>query len=118
MARAGVVRHGAEYGRAVHDGLAWLGRHFTVNSNPYRGNNDFHYYFLYGLERAGELAGVENFGPHDWYREGAEYLLAQQHKDGYWRGAGHDGPLAATSYALLFLTRGTVPASVTLTQAK
>ena len=32
-------------------------------------------YYLYGLERAGRLAGVRFFGQNDWYRLGAEELV-------------------------------------------
>ncbi|MGH7162316.1 MAG: hypothetical protein ACREID_02440, partial [Planctomycetota bacterium] len=54
-----------------------------VHDNPgQRGNWPF--YWLYGLERAGRLCGVEAIGRHDWYVEGAERLLADQRGDGSW----------------------------------
>ncbi len=68
------------------------------------------YYYLYGMERAGRLAGVRFFGPHDWYREGAEELVHDQNPlSGFWRGANQENELVATSFALLFLAKGAAP---------
>ena len=39
------------------DGLAWLSDHFTVEDNPEPGENMWHYYYLYGLERTGAKTG-------------------------------------------------------------
>ena len=44
----------------------------------------WHYYYLYGLERVGRLSARRLIGEHDWYREGAEYLVRQQQESGYW----------------------------------
>lgn len=115
---------------AAHDGRAWLGLHFDVAHNPappgavpvpqgMPGNDPdvfqlWHYYYLYALERAGRLAGVEFFGEHDWYGEGADHLVAAQRADGAWK----DGALLDTCFALLFLRRGTpTVARGALTQA-
>jgi hypothetical protein len=80
------------------------------------------YYWLYGLERAGVLAGVTHVGNHDWYLEGARYLLEARRDDGSWiggpaleggareDGVGPDAPTANlldTCFALLFLKRAT-----------
>ncbi len=91
--------------RSVWDGVAWLGRHFTVTANP--SHPGWHYYYLYALERAGVLAGVDWMGDHDWYGEGADFLVREQADDGRWRDAGPD--LVTTCFALLFLKRGTLP---------
>jgi len=51
-------------------------------------------------------------GDHDWYREGAEYLIGQQDAfSHHWQGRGHaeDNPHIATSMALLFLSKGRRP---------
>ena len=37
--------------------------------------------YLYGLERVGDLAGRRLIGSHDWYREGADWLLGAQRED-------------------------------------
>ena len=50
---------------------------WSVNNNPERGG-DWHYYYLYGLERAGILYDTNMIGKHDWYLEGAKLLLDAQ----------------------------------------
>ena len=75
------------------------------------------YYTLYGLERAGRLSGQRFLGEHDWYRLGCEYLIKEQNRnDGSWRGPGivsENVPEVATSFALLFLSKGRTPVLVT-----
>jgi hypothetical protein len=98
--------------RAAWDGIAWLNHHFTVEKNP--GNEKkWTYYYLYGLERSCVLAGLRNIGRHDWYREGAEFLLKMQSGEGWWCGEG-EGVNVATCLALLFLTKATTPGFVTI----
>lgn len=94
-------------------GLRRLGQLFTYNVNPWR------YYNFYGIERVGRLSGLRFFhrevpaGPvaYDWYREGANLLVQTQREDGSWSGAaGADtDPIIATSFALLFLSKGKTP---------
>jgi len=94
-------------------GLGWLGERFGVGKNP--GQGGWHYYYLYGLERVGSLLGMKFIGKHDWYREGAEYLLKEQTKAGGWpagpAGAfqNYEDVILQTCFALLFLKRATVP---------
>ncbi len=85
----------------VLEGLQWLNKNFSVTANP-KGNARWHYYYLYGLERAGMLFGTEHIGDHKWYRTGAEYLLQNQAGDGGWKGDPVD-----TCFAILFLRRAT-----------
>ena len=92
---------------SVWDGIAWLGDSFAVDQNP--GMGGWHYYYLYALERAGVLAGVDWMGEHDWYGEGAGYLLSVQHRDGAWMIPQQQ--LLSTCFALLFLKKGTIPVS-------
>lgn len=96
---------------AIENGLAWLGRNFSVTSNP--GNPGlWQLYYLYGLERVGRLTNRRLIGPtHDWYREGAELLVHRQAGDGSWTGTGpyENQPVLATSLALLFLSKGRRP---------
>ena len=90
-------------------GLNWLRTHFAVGHNP-SGNGVL--YYLYGLERAGRLSGQRYFGNHDWFREGAMYLIRGQGADGHWEGLGGVGeqdPTIGTSFALLFLSKGMAP---------
>ena len=102
--------------QAIRDGCAWFARNFSVSTNP--GKGGYHYYYLYGLERAGVLTLCRKFGEHDWYKEGAEFLLANQKGDGSWPGT--DSPnaprqgdmtssLVNTCFAILFLKKATAP---------
>ncbi len=98
----------------VERAMQWLGRNFRVSSNPGSVQSQtFWLYYLYGVERAGRLTARRFIGGHDWYREGADYLLHQQGNinEGYWKGPGHaeDDPLIGTSLALLFLSKGRRP---------
>ena len=98
--------------RGVKDGLAWLNKNFAVDRNP-PGRKGWHYYYLFGLERAGVLTDVKFIGDHDWYKEGADHLLRAQRENGSWRGGRKDqGTLTNTCFALLFLRRATVPVKV------
>lgn len=99
---------------AVERACQWLGRNFSVGHNP--GAGSWHLYYLYGLERAGRLSGRRFFGEgankHDWYREGAEFLVnGQDLATGSWRGgvSVEDAGVVGTSFALLFLSKGIAP---------
>ncbi|MCG3135148.1 MAG: hypothetical protein HMLKMBBP_02654 [Planctomycetes bacterium] len=110
--------------QSIRDGLAWLGHHFTVRTNPgprhTMAGPGWHYYYLYALERAGVLAAVDWMGTSDWYGEGAEFLMAEQKEDGRWQAEANFGgrgdaritdyrPVTDTCFALLFLKKGTIP---------
>jgi hypothetical protein len=84
----------------VLQGLQWMNKHFRVDQNPELPER-WHYYYLYGVERAGMLFGTERIGAHMWYREGAEYLLANQGANGGWK------DVVDTCFAILFLRRAT-----------
>ncbi|MHC4778502.1 MAG: DUF4159 domain-containing protein, partial [Planctomycetota bacterium] len=107
-----------EANRAVNDGLAWLTHHYTVKENPGhpRGESGWVYYYLYGLERACVLAKARNLGTHDWYREGAEWLMGNQEADGSWIKLSAGSYLPGTGFALLFLTKATIPGRVKITR--
>jgi len=97
--------------------LGWLARNFSVRRNPGRRGmgHVWHYYYLYGLERVGRLTAHRLIGQHDWYREGAEFLVQQQDPFSHqWVSTGHaeDNPHIATSLALLFLSKGRRPVLV------
>ena len=82
---------------------AWMGAAFEVTVNPPKRGSFHHYYYLYALERAGILYKTKRFGSHDWYAEGAAYLLKAQNPDGSWPGTTN------TCFAILFLKRATRP---------
>ena len=56
-----------EQNRNLQRGIDWLARNFQVSENA-GGGQQWKFYYLYGLERAGRLAGIRYFGTHDWYR--------------------------------------------------
>ncbi len=88
----------------IHDGLAWLETHWDPRYNAPRWD-EWYYYYLYGVERVGVLAGSKYFGDRDWYAEGAMALCNLQASGGGWGRYEYD-----TAFALLFLKKGTVPA--------
>jgi hypothetical protein len=102
LARALDAALEGEIAAARRRGVEWLGKRFTVETNP--GSGGWHYYYLYGLERMGAFAAAPKLGPHDWYDAGARWLLARQDPKGSWT-AGAD--LSETCFALLFLRRAT-----------
>jgi hypothetical protein len=111
----------------IERALRWLGNAFTVQQNPHheglfgrRGNGQWHFYFLYGVERVGRITARRFIGDHDWYREGAAYLCSAsvQQFDGSWKGSDNteDDPTIATSFSLLFLGKGRRPILVSKLQ--
>ncbi len=99
-----------EVSPALERGLRWLANHFAVGHNP--GNSSWLLYYLYGVERAGRLSGRRFFGDHDWYREGAGFLINNQDaRDATWKGVGpyESRPVVGTALSLLFLSKGLAP---------
>ena len=93
----------ADTRRGIRDAMAWLQHEFSVTTNP-GGQDHWLAYYLYGLERAGVLGRYRFLGTHDWYKEGADYFLAEQGTAGdWWMGGAGSG----TCFALLFLKRAT-----------
>ena len=86
--------------KAVRDAVAWMQVNFDVSTNP-KGQETWHYYYLYGLERMGIVGHLRFIGKIDWYLEGAEFFLHQQEDTGSWEA----GDIVQTSFALLFLKR-------------
>jgi hypothetical protein len=97
---------------AIQRGLDWLGSHFAVSTHPGRGKMHL-FYYLYAVERVGRLTARRFIGGHDWYREGTEALLRMKGgaASDHWVGVGRDeqNSLVATSFALLFLSKGRRP---------
>jgi hypothetical protein len=101
------------------EALAWIGEHFPAQITRERAAAwGSAFYCLYGLERAGRLTGHRFFGGHDWYRLGCEFLVETQKEEGFWVGipgqqAFDTDPIIATSFALLFLSKGRTPVLIT-----
>jgi hypothetical protein len=99
----------------LENACRWLGDRFQVRNNPGEEGN-FVLYYLYGLERAGRFSGRRFFvnaggQKHDWYREGAAFLVSQQGLGGAWKRNSlvEDDPAVGTSFALMFLSKGLAP---------
>ncbi len=95
-------------------GLNWLADHADVNQN-FGFGQQWKFYYLYGLERAGRLTGQQFLGSRDWFRLGAQELVQGQNRlTGSWRGAlVESNELVATSFALIFLAKGRAPVLIT-----
>ncbi|MGD9856903.1 MAG: DUF4159 domain-containing protein, partial [Planctomycetaceae bacterium] len=96
--------------QAIDAGIRWMGSRFRVRDNP--GGAGWLLYYLYGLERAGRLSGRRFLGEHDWYREGARFLVEFQNPvTGAWKDsmALAQDDNVSTSFALLFLAKGLAP---------
>jgi hypothetical protein len=108
----------------LRSGLEWVRYHFTVTENfgPVEelmakemisdtpNQSTELYYWLWAVERAATVCGLEKFGTRDWYQEGVHELLATQRPDGSWySGVKRCQPVWDTCYAILFLTRSTQP---------
>src|SRR5579863_3850119 len=99
----------------LENACRWLGENFQVRNNPGEADR-FVLYYLYGLERAGRFSGRRFFvngrgQKHDWYREGAVFLVSQQSLGGEWKRNSlvEDDPAVGTSFALMFLSKGLAP---------
>ena len=85
--------------KTTNAGIAWLAKNWSVNTN---------YYYMYALERAGMLYGVESIGNHNWYFEGAKVLLQNQNDDGSWgKRENKEENTWDTCFAILFLKKAT-----------
>ncbi len=111
---------------AVERGVGWLTQHFSVQRNPGREPPQLWLlYYLYGMERVGRLTARRFIGQHDWYREGADHLLAlkgdladtwklapdpeARPAPVFLRRPDESDDLIATCFALLFLSKGRRP---------
>ncbi len=93
----------------IEKGLQWLGERFSVDTHPGSQGAFSQFYYLYAMERVGRMTGRRFIGGHDWYREGAEYLVGIQDPfQNRWRGKGfgETDPNVTTAFALLFLAKG------------
>lgn len=102
---------------SIKRGMAHLDTCFDANENKgFHEGSPYNYYYLYSVERVGDMTGRKEFNAKDWYVRGAEALLANQGPEGAFSDSTSCGPTdtLGTCFALLFLKRATVPA-VTIT---
>jgi hypothetical protein len=100
----------------IVSGLQALAQHV---GQPVGRTNDIpqvSFYFLWSLERVAVLYNLSTIGNKDWYRWGAEMLLANQRPQGFWH-VGKDhypgaAPVIDTCLALLFLKRSNLAADL------
>jgi hypothetical protein len=95
---------------AIQSGMEWLDKNFDATTNTGADRPEL-FYYLYGVERVGDLAGRKEFAGKDWYVRGALHLLERQEEDGKWQDATGYQPhdVLGTCFALLFLKRATPP---------
>ncbi len=100
----------SETDRRIDRALQWLSENFQGAANPQAdgtpGSGRTHYW-LYCVERVGIAAGYKYFGRHDWYAEGADFLVRSQGGAGNW--SGKHGTMVDTCFSLLFLYKGRAP---------
>jgi hypothetical protein len=109
--------------KATADAMRWIGAAYPSELNGTTvGILGHPFYCLYGIERAGRLSGQRYFGASDtkdWYRIGCQYLVdVQDPRNGSWHGRGFGQeldhwPVVATSFSLLFLSKGRTPVLLT-----
>jgi hypothetical protein len=105
-ARAGNEQKPADLDR-IRAGFAALNKSVGKPAGKWRNQPLTDLYFLWSVERVGVLYSLATIGENDWYRWGAEMLIANQQKRGYWTGGGYPGSTSTldTCLALLFLKR-------------
>ncbi|MFT7620506.1 MAG: hypothetical protein ACI97A_004163, partial [Planctomycetota bacterium] len=92
-------------------GLSWFEKNWSVEKNTIQptkkdARGRWLYHYLYGLERVAALTRSDLIGGHDWYGEGATWLVKKQGARGLW-GTAYGEYDVNSCLALLFLARGT-----------
>jgi hypothetical protein len=87
----------------IDKGIAWINKNYNTLLNGDRTAQYYPYYGLYGVERIGVASGFRFLGNVDWYKDGADFLVKDQNRNGGWTGS------VQTAMAMLFLSRGRAP---------
>ncbi len=92
---------------AILKGLAALSKHVGPPAGRMHALPQPNLYLLFSIERVGVLYDLPRIAGKDWYRWGAEALVANQEELGNWNKGGYPGATRAcdTCLALLFLKR-------------
>ena len=99
----------------ILNGMAALGRNVGTPVGAWQGLPMENLYFLWSVERVAVLYNLATIADKDWYRWGAEMLLANQQRRGCWTDGGYhkSTPAIDTCFALLFLKRANFVADLT-----
>jgi hypothetical protein len=102
---AGVHRQAKD--PAILKGFVALSKHIGRPTGQWQGHAQPNLYYLWSLERVAVLYNLERIADKDWYRWGAEVLVANQQPAGNWQNGQYWGssPVLDTCLALLFLQR-------------
>ena len=101
---------------AILNGFAALSRQIGVPAGRTRDLPLTNMYMLWSIERISVLYGLPTIANKDWYRWGAEILVANQTREGNWSAdGGYPGwtPMANTCLALLFLRKANLVSDLT-----
>jgi hypothetical protein len=92
---------------AIVNGFVALNRWIGQPTGRMEGHQQQNLYYLWSLERVAVLYNLDRIGDKDWYRWGAEILVANQAVDGHWENGQYHGSSTVldTCLALLFLQR-------------
>jgi hypothetical protein len=101
-----VVRKNVQDLRILNGFLA-LSRHVGQPAGRMFNLEQVNLYYLWSLERVAVIYGLPTIGNKDWYRWGAEMLVANQQPLGNWTAGQYHGasPVLDTCMALLFLKK-------------
>ncbi len=103
---------GAVVGKNIPDprilnGFVALSRHVGQPTGRMFNLQQANLYYLWSLERVAVIYGLPTIANKDWYRWGAEILVANQQPQGFWMEGQYPGatPVMDTCMALLFLKK-------------
>jgi hypothetical protein len=98
----------------VIQGFLALNQHIGTPTGNWQERPMANLYNLWSIERVGVLYNLPTIAKKDWYRWGAEILVANQKQHGNWDKGGYHGasPVLDTCLALLFLKRANLAADL------
>jgi hypothetical protein len=99
----------------ILQGFVALNQHVGKPSGQWQNREMVNLYVLWSIERVAVLYNLATIGEKDWYRWGAEILVANQQPRGNWDRGGYHGasPVIDTCFALLFLKRANLVEDLT-----
>ena len=94
----------ANVSKHLRKGLGWLDTNFSLTDPNEEG--DF-YYYMWTVQRVGQISGYRTFNQIDWFRRVTAQLLTMQADDGSWNGP--KGRVVSTAFGLLYLIEARSP---------